>query len=165
MNTNFMKSGIVVPILTPIDKEEKINETKLREQIDFVIHGGVVGILAFGSNGEFYMIEEDEMERAVKIMIDQSKGQVPIFVGIGGIATKKCIRIAKMAEEAGADAISVLQPMFIKPTEEELYEHFKAIADAVPELPMLLYNNPGRAGYTLSSNLVYRLAHEVENIV
>ena len=165
MNTDFMKSGIVVPILTPVDKDEKIDETKLREQVDFVIDGGVVGVLAFGSNGEFYMVEEDEMERALKIMVDQAKGRVPVFMGIGGIATKKCIRIAKMAKEVGADAISVLQPMFIKPTEEELYEHFKAIADAVPDMPMLLYNNPGRTGYTLSSNLVYRLAHEVENIV
>ena len=117
MNTDFMKSGIVVPILTPVDKDEKIDEAKLREQVDFVIDGGVVGVLAFGSNGEFYMVEEDEMERALKIMVDQAKGRVPVFMGIGGIATKKCIRIAKMAKEVGADAISVLQPMFIKPTE------------------------------------------------
>ena len=96
MNTDFMKSGIVVPILTPVDKDEKIDEAKLREQVDFVIDGGVVGVLAFGSNGEFYMVEEDEMERALKIMVDQAKGRVPVFMGIGGIATKKCIRIAKM---------------------------------------------------------------------
>ena len=165
MNTDFMKSGIIVPILTPIDEEERIDEAKLREQVDFVIDGGVVGILAFGSNGEFYMAEEDEMERGLKIILDHTKGRVPVFMGIGGISTKKCIRIAKMAENAGADAISVLQPMFIKPTEEELYEHFKAIADAVPNLPMLLYNNPGRTGYTLSGNLIEKLAHEVENIV
>lgn len=165
MNTDFMKSGIVVPILTPIDAEERIDEAKLREQVDFVIAGGVVGVLAFGSNGEFYMVEEDEMERALKIMIDQAAGRVPVFMGIGGISTRKCIRIARMAREAKADAISVLQPMFIKPTEEELFEHFKAIADAVPGMPMLLYNNPGRAGYTLSQDVVERLAHEVENIV
>lgn len=165
MNTDFMKSGIVVPILTPVDGDEMIDEKKLREQVDFVIGGGVVGILAFGSNGEFYMVEEDEMERALNIIIDQTAGRVPVFMGIGGISTKKCIRIAKMAQAAGADAISVLQPMFIKPTEEELYEHFKAIADAVPDMPMLLYNNPGRTGYTLSGDLIEKLAHEVENIV
>lgn len=70
-----------------------------------------------------------------------------------------------MAEQAGADGISVLQPMFLKPTEDELYAHFKAIANAVPNLPMLLYNNPGRVGYTMSGNLVERLAREVNNIV
>ena len=70
-----------------------------------------------------------------------------------------------MAQAAGAAGISVLQPMFLKPTEEELYLHFQTIAQSVPELPMLLYNNPGRVGYTMSGNLVERLAHEVENIV
>lgn len=165
MNTDFMKSGIIVPILTPIDENEIIDEKKLRGQVDFVIEGGVEGILAFGSNGEFYVVEDDEQERALKIIIDQTAGRVPVYMGIGEISTKKCIRIAKMAKAAGADAISVLQPMFIKPTEDELFEHFKAIADSVPDMPMLLYNNPGRCGYTLSCNLVCRLADEVENIV
>ena len=165
MNIDFMKKGIIVPILTPIDADENIIESKLRKQVDFVIDGGVVGILAFGSNGEFYMAEEDEQERALKIMIDQANGRVPVFMGIGGISTKKCIRIAKMAEACGADAISVLQPMFLKPTNEELFSHFKAIADAVPKMPMLLYNNPGRTGYTLGGDLVEKLAHEVSSII
>lgn len=164
MNTDFIK-GVVVPILTPIDENELIDEKKMREQVDYVINGGVLGILAFGSNGEFYVIEEDEMERGLKIMVDQAAGRVPIYFGIGAISTKKCIRLAKMAVNNGAAGISVLQPMFLKPTETELFRHFKAIADAVPETPMLLYNNPGRVGYTLSGNLVERLAHEVENIV
>lgn len=164
MNTDFIK-GVVVPILTPIDAEERIHEKKLREQVDYVIEGGVLGILAFGSNGEFYVIEEDEMERGLKIMVDQAAGRVPVYFGIGAISTKKCVRLAKMAEANGAAGISILQPMFLKPTEAELYLHFKTIAEAVPELPVLLYNNPGRVGYTMSGNLVERLAHEVENIV
>lgn len=164
MNTDFIK-GVVVPILTPIDENEMIDEARLRDQVDYVIEGGVLGILAFGSNGEFYMVEEDEMERGLKIMLDQAAGRVPVYFGIGAISTKKCCRLAKMAVEAGAAGISVLQPMFLKPTEEELFQHFKAIAQAVPETPVLLYNNPGRVGYTMSANLVDRLAHEVENIV
>lgn len=164
MNTDFIK-GVVVPILTPIDENELIDEKKMREQVDYVIDGGVLGILAFGSNGEFYVIEEDEMERGLKIMVDQAAGRVPVYFGIGAISTKKCVRLAKMAVENGAAGISVLQPMFLKPTEKELFQHFKTIADAVPETPMLLYNNPGRVGYTLSGNLVERLAHEVKNIV
>lgn len=164
MNTDFIK-GVVVPILTPIDENEMIDEKKLREQVDYVIEGGVLGILAFGSNGEFYVIEEDEMERGLKIMVDQAAGRVPVYFGIGAISTKKCCRLAKMAVEGGAAGISVLQPMFLKPTEAELFLHFKTIAEAVPETPMLLYNNPGRVNYTLSGNLVERLAHEVPNIV
>lgn len=164
MNTDFIK-GVVVPILTPIDDNEMIDEKKLREQVDYVIDGGVLGILAFGSNGEFYVIEEDEMKRGLEIMVDQAAGRVPVYFGIGAISTKKCVRLAQMAVENGAAGISVLQPMFLKPTEEELFTHFKTIAEAVPETPMLLYNNPGRVGYTLSGNLVEKLAHEVDNIV
>ncbi|MEY8339251.1 dihydrodipicolinate synthase family protein [Lachnospiraceae bacterium 62-35] len=164
MNTDFIK-GVIVPILTPIDENEMIDEAKLREQVDYVIEGGLHGILAFGSNGEFYVIEEDEMERGLKIMVDQATGRVPVYFGIGAISTKKCCRLAKMAAANGAAGISVLQPMFLKPTEAELFEHFRAIAEAVPEIPMLLYNNPGRVGYTMSGNLVDRLAHEVPNIV
>ena len=164
MNTDFIK-GVVVPIITPIDKNELIDEAKMRDQVDYVIDGGVLGILAFGSNGEFYMLEEDEMERGLKIMLDQARGRVPIYFGIGAISTKKCIRLAQMAKRNGAAGISVLQPMFLKPNEEELYHHFKDIADSVSDLPMLLYNNPGRVGYTLSANLVERLATDCENIV
>ena len=164
MNTDFIK-GVVVPILTPIDGEERIDEARLRDQVDYVIKGGVSGILAFGSNGEFYMVEEDEMERGLRIMVDQAAGRVPVYFGIGAIRTQKCCRLAKMAVANGAAGVSVLQPMFLKPTYDELFQHFKAIAESVPGTPMLLYNNPGRVGYTLTADLVDALAHQVENIV
>lgn len=157
--------GVIVPILTPIDDEERIDEARLRKQVDFVISGGVHGILAFGSNGEFYMVSEDEMARGLQIMIDQAEGRVPVYFGIGAIRTSTCIRLAKMAAAHGVCGISILQPMFLKPTPEELFLHFKEIAAAVPDTPVLLYNNPGRVGYTLTADLVDRLAHEVDNIV
>ena len=158
MQTDFMK-GVVVPILTVIDENERIDEAGQRAQVDYVIEGGVSGILAFGSNGEFYMVEEDEMERGLKIMVDQAAGRVPVYFGIGAISTRKCCRLARMAAQNGAAAVSVLQPMFLKPTYDELYNHFKTIAESVPETPVLLYNNPGRVGYTLSARLVDELAH------
>lgn len=164
MNTDFIK-GVIVPILTPIDENELIDEPKLRAQVDYVIDGGVSGILAFGSNGEFYMVEEDEMERGLKIMVDQAAGRVPVYFGIGAISTKKCCRLAGMAVRNGASGVSVLQPMFLKPTRAELLLHFKAIAVAVPDTPVLLYNNPGRVGYTLTADLVEELARTVPNIV
>lgn len=164
MNTDYIK-GIIVPILTPINEEEQIDEAKLREQVDYVIDGGVQGILAYGSNGEFYGIEEDELRRGLETIQDQAAGRVPVYFGIGAIRTKKCIRLAAMAEKQKVEGISILQPMFLKPMEEELFFHFKGIADSVPETPVLLYNNPGRVGYTLSARLVERLAHEVRNIV
>ena len=164
MNTELIK-GVVVPILTVIDEQERIDEAKMRAHVDYVIEGGVSGILAFGSNGEFYVIEEDEMKRGLQIMVDQAAGRVPVYFGIGAISTKKCCRLAKMAVENGAYGISILQPMFLKPTRKELYEHFKAIAETVPNTPVLLYNNPGRVGYTLAGDLVEELARTVPNIV
>lgn len=164
MKTDFIK-GVVVPILTVIDAHEKIDEAGMRAQVDYVIQGGVSGILAFGSNGEFYMLEEDEMERGLRVMVDQAAGRVPVYFGIGAISTQKCCRLARMAAQNGAAGISVLQPMFLKPTRTELYRHFKAIAESVPETPMLLYNNPGRVGYTLEAGLVEQLARDVPNIV
>lgn len=164
INTDFIK-GIIVPILTPVDREENIDEDVLRRMVNRVIEGGVHGILAYGSNGEFYAVEEREMERGLKIILDETKKRVPVYMGIGCITTKQAVRLARMAETLGAAGVSVLQPMFIKPNEEELYDHFAAVAEAVPNLPMLLYNNPARTGYTITVSLAMRLCDDFENIV
>ena len=164
MKTDFIK-GVVVPILTPIDREEKIDEAAFRRQIDYVINGGMHGILVFGSNGEFYQIEENEMERGLKVAAEHAAGRVPVYFGIGAINTRKSVRLAKMASANGAAAVSILQPMFLKPTQDELFLHFKTVAEAIPDTPVLLYNNPGRVGYGLSAGLITKLAHDVDNIV
>ena len=132
-----------------MDEDEKIDEEKQRAQVDYVIVGGVTGILTFGSNGEFYMLEEDEMEHGLRIIVDRTAGRVPVYFGIGAINAKKCCRLAKMAMANGTAAVSVLQPMFLKPTHDELFLHFKTIAGSIPDTPVLLYNNPGRVGYAL----------------
>ncbi len=164
MDSSFIK-GIIPPIVTPITVDEKIDEEALRRLVDFVIEGGSSGILAFGSNGEFYMIEEDEMERGLSIIVDQASNRVPVYMGVGAIRTSKCIRIAQMGVRCGARSISILQPMFIKPTEDELQTHIRSIAASVPDTPVLLYNNPGRCGYAMSQALVEDLAHSVPNLV
>lgn len=164
MDTDFIK-GIVPPIVTPMTKDERIDERNLRRQVDFMIDGGISGVLVCGSNGEFYMLEEDEMEKILAIVLDQVGGRIPVFMGIGSIRTSKCVRIAKMARRRGVQGISVLQPMFIKPNDAELRLHFETIARSVPDTPVLLYNNPGRTGYGMSQDLVHYLVHNVSNIV
>ena len=164
IDTSFIK-GIIPPIAIPLKEDESFDEKKLRRHVDFVIDGGVSAILAFGSNGEFYMQEEDEMKDILDVMIDQVAGRVPVFMGIGAIRTSKCVRLAQMGVEHGAKAVSVLQPMFLKPSEDELYSHFKTIAQSVPDVPVLLYNNPGRTGYGISQTVVEKLAHEIPNLV
>ena len=157
--------GVLVPILTPVDADENIDIPKLKWMTRNVIDGGIDGILAFGSNSEFYMFSDDEMLEATQAILDEAKGQVPVYFGIGHIRTKQAIALAKRAAKLDIEAISVLQPMFIQPTETALYHHFKAIAEAVPDSKMLLYSNPGRTGYTMSDDLIVNLAHDVDNIV
>ena len=163
MDTSSIK-GIIVPIVTPVDEENHINEEAMARVVNYIIDGGVHGILAFGSNGEFFAIDADEQRKALACMVKTADKRVPVYMGIAGITTKECVETAKMAKEENADGISILPPMFISPSEDELHAHIVTIAETVPDLPVLLYNNPGKVGYGLSVNLVNRLA-DVPNIV
>ncbi|WP_262316500.1 dihydrodipicolinate synthase family protein [Lacticaseibacillus parakribbianus] len=157
--------GIIVPLLTPVDADENIDDEKLAKQVNHVIDHGVDGILAFGSNSEFYMFDDDELLHAADVIVKTAAGRVPVFFGIGQIRTKHVIRLAQAAVKLGVDAISVLQPMFIHPTDEALYHHYKAIADSIPDTRVLIYNNPGLTGYTVKADTIVDLAHNVDNIV
>lgn len=162
MDVSFIH-GIIPPIVTPVDHQERVNEDPLRQIVDHVIAGGVHGILALGSNGEFFGLELEEQERAVTITVDQAKGRIPIYLGIADITTRNCVRWAQRAKALGAAAVSILHPMFLSPNDDELYQHFKTIADSTP-LPVLLYNNPDRMRCGISADLLERLA-DIPNIV
>lgn len=162
METSFI-SGVVPPIVTPVDEEERVDEEGLRRVVEHVIAGGVHGILVLGTNGEFFGLGEDEQRRAVSIAVDQARGSIPVYMGIGGMTTKSCIQSARIAEELKAQAITVLPPMFLTLTEDEMYRHFAAIA-ASTQLPLLLYNSPERVGNNISAALLERLA-DIPNIV
>jgi 4-hydroxy-tetrahydrodipicolinate synthase len=162
MDTSFVR-GVIPPIITPVDADERVEEQGLRRMVDHVIAGGVHGILSLGSNGEFFGLEPQEQQRALAITLDQAKGRVPVYMGIGAISTRACVKLARMAEQLKAQAITILPPMFLTPSEEELYRHFRTVAEATP-LPLLLYNNPDRLLVNISANLIERLA-EVPNIV
>lgn len=155
--------GVIPPIITPVDAEENVDEEGLRNVIDHVIDGGVHGIFVLGSNGEFYALDFENQKRAVEITVNHVKGRVPVYAGTSAITTKECIKLAKMAEEAGADALTVLTPMFIQPNEKELYNHFEAIAQST-NLPILLYNNPGKTTNNISVSLLEKLAR-IDNII
>lgn len=157
--------GIIVPIITPVDDQENLDEKRLRKIVNHVIDNGIHGILAFGSNSEFYMFEDEDQFRALDIILEETAGRVPVYFGIGAIRTRKCVQLAKEAAKRNISAISILQPMFIKPTDKALYNHFKTIAESVPDTAVLLYNNPGRCGYGMPLKVVIDLAHNVPNIL
>ncbi|MCR1898747.1 4-hydroxy-tetrahydrodipicolinate synthase [Irregularibacter muris] len=155
--------GVIPPIITPVDENENVDVKGLKRVIDHVIDGGVHGIFILGSNGEFYALDFQNQKKAVETTVKHVNGKVPVYAGASAITTKECVKLAKMAEEAGADALSVLTPMFIQPNENELYNHFKAIAEST-NLPIMLYNNPGKTNNNISVPLLEKLAR-IDNII
>jgi 4-hydroxy-tetrahydrodipicolinate synthase len=150
-------------MVTPFDRQGKVSEDSLRKLIDYLMEGRVHGFFPVGSQGEFYALEKEEKKKIMEIVLDQVKGKVPVYAGTGAITTKETITLTKMAEDIGVDAASIITPFFISPTQNELYEHYLAVAKST-NLPLLLYNNPGRTGVNLSADLVVRLS-KVDNIV
>ena len=159
----FIPKGIIPAMVTPFDKEGKINEIMLRKLVNFLLDAGVHGLFPVGSQGEFYGLEKEEKKKVIETVLDETNGRAPIYAGTGAIITREAIVLTRMAEDIGADAVSIITPFFISPSQDELYEHYLSIAKST-HLPVLLYNNPGRTRVNLSSYLVERLS-KVDNIV
>ena len=155
--------GIIPPIITPMNEDETINTAELRRQVDRLIEGGVHALFPFGPNGEGYILNAQEKKLVLETVIDQVNGRVPVYAGTGCISTKETIEQSKMAQAAGADVLSIITPSFAAASQNELYEHYKAVAEAV-DMPIVLYNIPARTGNALAPATVARLA-QIDNIV
>lgn len=156
--------GIIVPIITPMHEDESINTEELKNQCDRMIEGGIHAIFCFGTNGEGYILNGREKELILKIVVEHVKGKVPVYAGSGCISTKETIEQSKMAEVCGADILSIITPSFAAASQEEIYVHYKTVAEAVPNMPIVLYNIPARTGNAIAPATVKRLA-EIPNIV
>lgn len=156
--------GIITPIITPFhrDDEQSINYEALKQLIDHLIDKGVNGIFILGSNGEFHVVSHEETIELTKKTVEYVHHRVPVYVGTGGNSTQEVIRLSKEVEKAGADALSVITPYFIPPTQEELIEHYRMIA-ASTSLPIVLYNIPKTTKINLSKETVAELA-KIDNI-
>jgi 4-hydroxy-tetrahydrodipicolinate synthase len=159
----FMPQGIIPALVTPFNADESLDEPGLRAVVDHVISGGVHGVFATGTQGEFYALDDSERQRVFEIVVEQTAGRVPVYAGTGAPSTAQAIRLGQAAERAGVDAITVLTPYFIKPTQQELLDHYKDIASAV-SLPVMLYTNPGYTAINLDLETVQALA-AIDNIV
>lgn len=155
--------GIIPPILTPMNEDESINKEELRRQVNRQIEAGVHGLFPFGTNGEGYILSEEEKKLVLSVVVDETKGRVPVYAGTGCISTKDTIRQSLMAKSVGADVLSIITPSFAAASQDELYEHYKAVAEAV-DLPIVLYNIPARTGNALSPATVGKLS-KLGNIV
>lgn len=156
--------GIIPPILTPMNADESINEKELRNQVNRQIDAGVHGIFAFGTNGESYALTAAEKDKVLETVIDETNGRVPVYAGSGCITTKETIEMSRKAEKMGADILSVITPYFAAASQDELYDHYMRVAEAV-DMPIVLYNIPARTGNALAPATVARLAKDAPNII
>lgn len=149
--------GIIAAMVTPMDDKGNINFDELRNQVNRQINAGISGVFTLGTNGEGYILDHDEKLKVMKAVIEEANHRVPIYVGTGCVSTAETIELSRQAEKLGADALSVITPWFAKASQEDLYQHYKALNDAV-HIPILLYNIPARTGNALAPQTVARLA-------
>jgi 4-hydroxy-tetrahydrodipicolinate synthase len=154
--------GTGTAMITPFKSDGSIDENALRRFVDFQIEGGVDMLLPCGTTGEGATLEPDETDRVVQIVIEQSRGRVPVIVGAGTNSTAKAVKMTKRAKKLGADGVLSVGPYYNKPTQQGYYEHFKAIAES-EEIPVIVYNVPGRTGGNIEATTMLRLA-EIPNI-
>ncbi|MDR2578216.1 MAG: 4-hydroxy-tetrahydrodipicolinate synthase [Chitinispirillales bacterium] len=148
--------GCYVAIVTPFNSDGSLNEEGLRSNIEFLIANGVAGIVPCGTTGESATLTWEEHKRVVDIAIEQAKGRVQVIAGAGSNNTSEAVEAALHAKKSGADAIMSITPYYNKPTQEGLYRHFSAIAAKV-DIPMVVYNVPGRTAVNMLPETVARL--------
>jgi len=156
-------TGSIVALVTPMQEDGGIDWPQLDALVDWHIGQGTNAIVAVGTTGESATIDFDEHPRVIERVVKHAAGRVPVIAGSGGNATSEAIELTRNAEEVGADACLLVTPYYNKPTQEGLYQHFKAIAEAVP-IPQILYNVPGRTACDMQNDTVMRLA-DIDNII
>lgn len=159
----FLPEGIVIPVITPTDGNGRFNEPVYRQLIDFWAENGIDGVFPFGTTGEFYAFSDEEYRHVLEVTKDAVRGRMAIYAGANHITTAGAIRIAKIAEDVGVDALSVLTPMFVSQTQEELKHYYKSIA-AATTLPVIIYNNKPKTNVGVDPQTVAELAR-IPNIV
>ncbi len=156
--------GSYVALVTPFDREGRLDEAAYRRLIRRQIQGGTRGLVPCGSTGEAATLTHEEYRRAIEIACDESRGEIPVIAGVGTNATWKAVESAREAESLGADALLVLAPYYNKPTQEGIYQHFRAVARE-SRLPIVVYNIPGRTGVNIAPKTIARMAKDCPTII
>ena len=158
-----MISGSIVAIVTPMQPDGAVDYEALQHLVDWHIAAGTDAIVSVGTTGESATLDEDEHTDVIQRTVEFADGRIPVIAGTGANATTEAIRLTERAKSVGADACLLVTPYYNKPTQEGLYQHYAAIANAV-DIPQILYNVPGRTAVDMSVETVGRLA-EIRNVV
>lgn len=159
----FEPTGIIAAMATPFFDDESINRDELRNQVHRFVDAGVHGLFCLGTNGESFALTYDEKIQVMETVIEESAGRLPVYVGTGCITTAETIALTKAAGDLGADCASIICPYFAESSQEQLFNHFKSVAESA-DIPIVLYNIPARTGVNLSHQIVSKLAR-IPNIV
>ncbi|MDU8924978.1 4-hydroxy-tetrahydrodipicolinate synthase [Pasteurellaceae bacterium LIM206] len=159
----FKAEGIITPVLTAVDDNERFNPSAYGDFIEYLLEAGVHGIFTLGTNGEFYGFNCEEKLTIVKETVRIVNGRVPVYAGTGGITTKETITFCQKIQDVGVDVLSVISPYFVQVSQDDLYRHFSRVAESV-NLPILMYNIPARTGNNIDYNTVKKLA-QYDNII
>lgn len=155
--------GIVAAMVTSMHDDESLNFQEIENQVNRQIAAGVDGVFCLGTNGEAYILSEDEKLRIIETVVKAADGRVPVYAGTGMPGTADTIRLSKKAKELGADVLSVISPYFAAISQDEIYNHYAELASAV-DLPIVMYNMPARTGNNIAPDTVARLS-KVDGIV
>ena len=164
MKVDWMR-GCATALVTPFNAEGAVDEDRLRALVARQIDGGVRLLVPCGTTGESATMTEAEDQRVIALTLEVARGRARVIAGTGSNSTAAAIEYSQRACELGADAVLVVAPFYNKPTQEGLYAHFRAIAEAIPGTPIMLYNVPGRTSSNIAAQTVLRLARDCQNIV
>jgi 4-hydroxy-tetrahydrodipicolinate synthase len=157
--------GCATALVTPFTSEGAVDDRRLRDLIEYQISGGVKVLVPCGTTGESVTMSDAENELVMRTTIELARGRAKVIAGTGSNSTAIAIQKSRAARSLGADGILVVAPYYNKPTQDGLYAHFRAIAEAVNNLPVVIYNVPGRTSSNISAETTLRLANDVANIV
>jgi len=157
--------GCATALVTPFKADGAVDEDRLSALVERQIAGGVRLLVPCGTTGESATLTEEEDRRVIRLTVEAARGRARIIAGTGSNSTAAAIEYSRAAREIGVDAVLVVAPFYNKPTQEGLYAHFRAVAEAVAELPVVIYNVPGRTASNIAAATALRLARDVENIV
>jgi len=157
-----MFRGSYVVIVTPFRKDGSLDEEALRNNVDWYIERGAPGIVCTGTTGEFDALSDEEIKHVIKVTVDQVNGKVPVIAGTAATSTWKTKELSKFAEDAGADGVMIVPPYYYLPSEEEIIEHYREVAEAI-DIPIMVYNNPWTSKVDMKPQLIAKLA-ELNNV-
>ncbi|MDK2772579.1 MAG: 4-hydroxy-tetrahydrodipicolinate synthase [Flavobacterium sp.] len=156
--------GTGVALVTPFKKDFSVDTEALAKIVDFVTEGGVEYLVVLGTTAETATLTAEEKDLVIKTVVDANKGRLPLVLGVGGNNTAKVVEELKTRDLSSFDAVLSVSPYYNKPTQEGIYQHFKAIAEASP-VPVILYNVPGRTASNVLPNTIIRLANDFSNVI